>query len=215
MGILVVGIAVATYLLPRVSSTGQSLSATTGIGNQPTPAVNGGVSDQPTAAPTDRTPNPTDTPPATETVPPEHPAAGLGTPMPDEGNAHVDEGTFIIYKNYPPTSGPHYPRTADPGFYDQPVPEGYFVHSMEHGAIVLYYNPDLPDATKQQLKDLMTMLPFDGSGRVKLVIVPYTNMPTPLAIAAWKRLLLLNVYNFDEIRTFYQEWVDKGPENVP
>jgi hypothetical protein len=40
-------------------------------------------------------------------------------------------------------------------------------------------------------------------------------MSTPLAIAAWDRLLLLNDFNFDEIQTFYQEWVDKGPEDVP
>jgi hypothetical protein len=135
--------------------------------------------------------------------------------MPDEGNAHVAQGTIIIYKNYPPTSGTHYPSTADPGFYEQPVPEGFIVHSMEHGYIVLYYNPDLPNATKKQLKDLMTMLPLNGSSKPKLIIVPYTNMPTPLAIAAWRRLLLIKEFNFDEIRTFYQEWVNKGPENVP
>jgi hypothetical protein len=203
VGIIVVGTVVAMYLQPRAGGTGQSLSATSGVASQPT------------AMATDGPANPTGMPPATETVQAERPAAGLGTPMPDEGNGHVDEGTIIIYKNYPPTSGSHYPRTADPGFYEQPVPEGYFVHSMEHGAIVLYYNPDLPDATKQQLKDLMTMLPFDGSGKPRLVIVPYTNMQTPLAIAAWRRLLLMKDYNFDEIRTFYQEWVNKGPENVP
>ena len=214
IGIVAVGIAIAMYLLPGLSGTKQSSSATRGTAGQPTSIAGGNVLGQPTAT-TDQTTNPTGTPVVIETVPPDEPAAGLGTPMPDEGNAHVADGTLIIYKNYPPTSGSHYPSTANPGFYEQSVPEGYFVHSMEHGAAVLYYNPDLPDATKQKLKELMTQLPLDQYGKVRIIIVPYTNMPTPLAIAAWRRLLLLNDYNFDEIKTFYQQWVDKGPENVP
>jgi len=206
ISVLLVGILVAAYLaLSQGSSAGKS-TITAGDGaSQPTSVAASDVPGQPTA-------NPTETPAGAETaaVP-----AGLGTPMPDEGNEHVAPGTIIIYKNYPPSSGPHYPSTADPGFYEEPVPEGFFVHSMEHGYVVLYYNPDLPDATKKQLKTLMTMLPFDASGKPRLVIVPYTNMTTPLAIAAWRRLLLMKEFNFDEIRTFYQEWVNKGPENVP
>ena len=207
IALLVVALLIAAYpALTRGSSSGQNPSATGTAVSQPTSV---GVSDVPGLP----TPGPTNTPSVTETEAP--PAAGLGTPMPDEGNQHVAEGTIIIYKNYPPSSGPHYPSTANPGFYEQPVPEGFFVHSMEHGYVVVYYNPNLPDATKKQLKDLMTMLPLNGSDKPKLIIVPYTNMPTPLAIAAWRRLLLIKEFNFDEIRTFYQEWVNKGPENVP
>lgn len=144
------------------------------------------------------------------------PATGIGTAVPNEGNAHVAEGSAIIYNVYPPSSGPHYPSTAPYGFSDVEIPEGYFVHSMEHGAVVLYYRPDVSGAVKQQLKELFTKLTPNKNGNLKLVITPYTKgMTTPLAIAAWNRLLLMKEYNFDEIRTFYQTWVDKGPESTP
>jgi hypothetical protein len=171
--------------------------------------------DQSGAVTMDRTVIPGETPAGLQTMVAIRPAEGLGTPMPDEGNTHVGDGEPITYKNYPPTSGTHYNSPSDAGFYDTAVPEGNFVHSLEHGYIVLYYKPDLPDTTKQQLRDLMTQLPNGKYGKVKMVIVPYTNMSTPLAIAAWDRLMLLNSYNPDEVKTFYQTWVDKGPEDVP
>ena len=152
--------------------------------------------------------------PATTSTP--NPLLGIGTAVPDEGAAHAPLKTVITYTTYPPSSGTHYPDTAPNGFSDVPIPEGYFVHSMEHGAVVLYYRPDISNQVKQQLKDLFNKLPPDKDGQVKLVVVPYTNgMTTPLAIAAWDRLLLMKDYNFEEIRAFYQNWVNKGPESVP
>jgi hypothetical protein len=201
-GALLVGLLVVGYVvLSRGGSSGVMSQA----------------SDQPQAVVTAGAQSAQDATPATATVIPEvsAPAAGLGTPMPDEGNAHVADGTVIIYKNYPPSSGPHYNTTAPYGFYEQSVPEGNFVHNLEHGAVVLYYKPDVPDEVKKQLRDLMTMLPREEGGDVRMLIVPYTKMPTPLAIAAWDRLLLINEFNFDEIRAFYQEWVNRGPERVP
>ena len=153
--------------------------------------------------------------PATTSTP--NPLLGIGTAVPDEGAAHAPLKTVITYTTYPPSSGTHYPDTAPNGFSDVPIPEGYFVHSMEHGAVVLYYRPDISDQVKQQLKDLFNKLTPDKDGQVKLVVVPYTNgMTTPLAIAAWDRLLLMKrTTTSREIRAFYQNWVNKGPESVP
>lgn len=143
------------------------------------------------------------------------PADGIGTAVPDEGNTHVDEGTVITYKSYPPSSGTHYGATADYGFSEAIIPEGKLVHSLEHGAVVLYYKSSVGTEVLQQLRDTYNKLPAGKYGKVKLVIAPYENMSTPLAIAAWDRLYLMNAYNFDEIQTFYSTWVDKGPEDVP
>lgn len=143
------------------------------------------------------------------------PANGIGTPVPDEGNTHVDDGTAITYKVYPPSSGTHYNETAPYGFSDVQLKEGNFVHSLEHGAIVLYYKQSVSADVKEKLKSLMNTLPAGKYGKVKLVVTPYENMTTPLAIAAWDRLLLMNEFNADEIQTFYTTYVDKGPEDVP
>ena len=216
VGALIVGLLFVVYLLVSRNNGPTVQNAITGDNSaaQSTSSSNG-TTDQPTTAAMQRTTDPNSTPAGLQTMVAVRPADGLGTPVADEGNAHVAEDQPITYKVYPPVSGTHYDNPTAAGFYDQSVAEGHFVHSLEHGYIVIYYKPDIPDATKQQLKDLMTQLPLGKYGKVKLVIVPYTNMTTPLAIGAWDRLLLLNEYNADEIKTFYQQWVDKGPEDVP
>jgi hypothetical protein len=216
VGALIVGLFIALYLLlTRNTSPPLQSASTNNPGVSQTAPAGSESFDQSTAVTMDRTVVPGETPPGLQTMAAIRPATGLGTPMPDEGNTHVGDGEPITYKNYPPSSGTHYNSPSDAGFYDTTLAEGNFVHSLEHGYIVLYYKPDIPAATKQQLKDLMTQLPNGKYGKVKLVIVPYTNMSTPLAIAAWDRLLLLKSFNADEVKTFYQQWVDKGPEDVP
>lgn len=59
-----------------------------------------------------------------------------------ESREHRPQGEKIDYQQNPPTSGPHYPEPAKPGVYDQPVADGYLVHSMEHGYIIIWYNCD-------------------------------------------------------------------------
>ena len=61
--------------------------------------------------------------------------------FPDEGNLHVAQDTPITYNTDPPTSGTHYPGATEGGFYDSPIPAGNLVHTMEHGGIIIYYNP--------------------------------------------------------------------------
>lgn len=55
---------------------------------------------------------------------------------------HIPEGSATNYQYNPPTSGAHYPSWITKGFYDTPRADGYLVHSMEHGYVVLWYNCD-------------------------------------------------------------------------
>ncbi len=83
---------------------------------------------------------------------------------------------------------------------------------MEHGAIVLYYRPDVPDSVKRSLRDLLTQLPPDQNGNVRLIVAPYPKLRTPMALAAWTRLLPMSDFNFIQIWVFYRAWMGKGPE---
>src|SRR5438094_235406 len=76
--------------------------------------------------------------------------------FPDEGRTHVPDGTLITYRTDPPTSGSHYPTPQAGGFYTSGILPGYLVHTMEHGGIIIYYNPDT--VTAQQQDDLKTIL---------------------------------------------------------
>jgi hypothetical protein len=64
-------------------------------------------------------------------------AAYNGTPpgsqMPDEGTpTHIDPSTTWNYKNYPPTSGPHYGQPDGPAAWqtDAAMREGTFIHNL-------------------------------------------------------------------------------------
>jgi len=58
---------------------------------------------------------------------------------PDEGANHFEPGTALTYCTKPPSSGDHYSQWAAYRVYDKPVPYGYLVHSLEHGAVVILY----------------------------------------------------------------------------
>ncbi|HYQ15899.1 MAG TPA: DUF3105 domain-containing protein, partial [Polyangiaceae bacterium] len=88
---------------------------------------------------------------------------------------HVAACTPIDYSTNPPSSGEHYPSWADFGAYDFPLPRGYWVHNLEHGAVVVSYNcPDGCDDDVERAKAWLAQLTADatcstGPARVLLV----------------------------------------------
>ncbi|GIW06650.1 MAG: hypothetical protein KatS3mg060_1455 [Dehalococcoidia bacterium] len=142
------------------------------------------------------------------------PADGA-TWYPSEGAQHVPNGTELTYSSYPPASGPHYPSAAPAGFYRQPVPEGNWVHSLEHGYVVVLYKPDLPADQITQLEEISLRLPNSKWGRRKIIMAPYERMDSPITAVAWQYKLPLSRPDEEAIRRFYVNRVDQGPEDVP
>lgn len=136
--------------------------------------------------------------------------------LPDEGRAHVNVGDPLVYQNNPPASGTHYPSTADWRLYEETVSEGFWVHNLEHGGIVVLYKcPDgnCPERV-QQLQALYDATPPSKYGNKKIVIVPYENMEAEFMAIAWNIQLPLMEFNQDAILGFYSRNVDHGPEDV-
>ncbi len=77
-------------------------------------------------------------------------------------------GEDVTYAQTPPVGGDHDPTWQNCGFYDAPVVEEHAVHSLEHGAVWLTYDPDLPAAEVDRLRDLaeqhtyLLVSPLDG-----------------------------------------------------
>ncbi len=143
-------------------------------------------------------------------------APQIGRAMPVEKAEHVPDGTVISYRTRPPTSGAHYDAPSPSyGMAEQEVPPGNWVHNLEHGAIVLLYNcpSGCPDLVAQ-IKDLYASLPRGRNGRLggRLLAVKYADMDHKLAVAAWGRLLELDDFDPDQIRKFYDAYIDRGPE---
>jgi len=147
------------------------------------------------------------------------------THPPIEGATHVT--TKVEYKTNPPTSGDHVPpqQVASDGDYSggvAPPPERY-VHSLEHGRIIIQYKPGLAQRRVDQLVTLFT----EGSktdfgidsinGSYTLLMPNNTKMKPEVAATAWGHMLACEKFNdktFDAIRAFRQRYVLQAPEKV-
>ena len=69
----------------------------------------------------------------------------MGEEIVSQGSTHVALGQdHPAYNSNPPTSGWHSGTgTAGPGIKDQLVSDELILHSMEHGAVVVWYKDDL------------------------------------------------------------------------
>lgn len=147
----------------------------------------------------------------------QRPAVDLGTRMPDEGRTHVPDTTTPQYHNYPPTSGPHYDAPAAWGSIDATLPEGRFVHNLEHGGIVILYKcADNCEAVKASVAQVYNQMPAEPQfHEVKVVATPYSRMDHPFAVLAWDYLHEMDTLDVRYVREFYDAHVDKGPEDIP
>lgn len=56
------------------------------------------------------------------------------------GRNHVTDISGVSYNSNPPTSGNHFPMWVQRGVFDMLISDGYLIHSLEHGYIVMSYN---------------------------------------------------------------------------
>jgi Protein of unknown function (DUF3105) len=143
------------------------------------------------------------------------PPPWLGAQIPDEGREHVPVGSSIPYRAHPPSSGPHYPAPAPTGVYPDGLLTGFWVHSLEHGYIVLAVKPPIPQSLLPVFNTMVTDFPKSKFGSVKLVIVPYDEMLHPFAVLAWDWRLVMDTFDRDTVLHFYRAHVDRGPEDIP
>jgi len=63
-----------------------------------------------------------------------------GNKIADLGRQHVPIGEKVDYNSNPPTSGSHYADWIRSGVYSEPKEDGFLVHSLEHGYVIMSYN---------------------------------------------------------------------------
>jgi hypothetical protein len=125
----------------------------------------------------------------------------------DKGQAHVPAATYTVN---PPAGGDHDAVPSPAGFYTEAtVPaDGHLVHSLEHGYVVIWYQPAaVSAATLDELRGL--------AGRARWVLVaPRPSMATPLAATAWHRRLLCpdGAGVAGPIGSFVTAFRNQGPE---
>jgi hypothetical protein len=142
----------------------------------------------------------------------------FGVPVPDEGRAHVDEGSTINYQHNPPASGPHYPSPKPWGVYTTAVAPGYWVHNLEHGGVVVLYDcPSGCPTVVDQLRQAFQTFPKDKYAEVKLLVTPYSGLPdhAQAMAVAWDYQKPYQTFDLQELLAFYNDHVDHGPEDIP
>lgn len=133
-----------------------------------------------------------------------------------EGQKHVDDGVRVTYHTDPPTSGDHWGGPTPPGFYAPGQSEAYWlperlVHSLEHGNVVIYYDPAVITADQQErLKAIVKKWPGSWEG---VVVVPRTDAANPLIATAWEYTMKLSSWDEGRINDFVREFAGRGPEN--
>jgi hypothetical protein len=156
--------------------------------------------------------------------------------IPDEGRDHVPFPMMVTYQHRPPASGPHWSQANV-----APLPSGQYpnantaaparpeqwVHNLEHGYIVLLYDcahftcpPDLVDNLAATIDTYPQSAQF---GYTKIVVTAYdgsgvnTNegLPHLIAAVAWDHQLYLDAFDDAMLRSFYDMFLDMGPENAP
>jgi hypothetical protein len=102
---------------------------------------------------------------------------------------HLQQGQDPGYTDTPATSGFHDPTPLpdDPKVYDAQPPETQAVHSMEHGAVFVYYLP--PEADGGVAQDVVDRLAEIARGDQATFLAPYPALTpeTALTLTAWNR----------------------------
>jgi Protein of unknown function (DUF3105) len=130
--------------------------------------------------------------------------------LPKEGDGETTED--VKYRSNPPHSGRQAPEPGPDGaYYDNPPDDEALVHTLRHGRVVIWFDPDLSEREKGLLKAV-----FDESPAHSL-LVPRDGMPFEVAATAWRRRLgcrRMTKHTFDAIRAFRSSYRDRAPEFV-
>lgn len=115
------------------------------------------------------------------------------------------------YNSNPPTSGWHSSDwEKDWGIQNEYVTEEYQIHNLEHGGIIVHYDPD-KITNLSELEELFKELQKKNK---KMLLMPNPNIDTIYALTAWTRLDTFDQYDPERITTFTKAFYDKGPEKT-
>jgi Protein of unknown function (DUF3105) len=137
----------------------------------------------------------------------------------DEGATHLNDEDVpnVDYKTNPPTSGNHYGNVnetasgalADGAFLETP-PVGRWVHSMEHGRVIIHYSPDLPEEDQLAIKGVFEESPAG------VIMFPNPDIDGDVAVSSWTQLTTCDKFDgaatLDVIRAFRDIYRGQGPE---
>jgi hypothetical protein len=139
---------------------------------------------------------------------------------PPTSAVHEAQCTEITYSTTPPSGGNHYEIWSQFQSYDYPVPAGYVVHNLEHGAIVFWY--DCPEGCADEVAEVQAFIdgqPVDPlcdsfSAERRALLVPYPDLGARWAASAWGYALVADCFDSIEFGAFYTDHYGRAPESL-
>jgi hypothetical protein len=117
---------------------------------------------------------------------------------------HIDGE--VTYPMVPPAGGPHNPIWQSCGVYTEPIYNWHGVHSLEHGAVWITYDPSLPAADVQQLQAI--------ANQGYIIVSPYPGLTDPVVASSWGRQIRLTGVDDPRLQQFIVEF-RRNPETAP
>lgn len=137
-------------------------------------------------------------------------AGGMGQTFPNQGQEHIAVGAqHPAYNSFPATSGWHYAQPQPWGTFVYEIAPEALVHNLEHGGVVIQYNPSLLKQDVGQLEAIQRRFPN------KTVVAPNSQLKVPLALTAWRRLYTLDTLDEPNIVEFIERYKNRAPERFP
>ncbi|GAB3617196.1 DUF3105 domain-containing protein [Okibacterium endophyticum] len=120
-------------------------------------------------------------------------------------NQHTEDP--VEYEQNPPAGGDHNPAWLNCGIYTEVQANENAVHSLEHGAVWVTYDP--AEVSDDELNTLKALLPS-----TYVILSPYEDMDTPIALSAWNAQLKVDDADDERIAQFFEAYwkSEKVPE---
>lgn len=115
-----------------------------------------------------------------------------------------DEEVEYEQTGLPPVGGIHSGVWQNCGIYDEPIETKNAVHSLEHGAVWVTYQPDLAADDVETLQDAVR-------GRRYALLSPYPDLRSPIVLTAWGIQLEVDSADDDRVSTFLDRY-EQGPQ---
>ena len=131
--------------------------------------------------------------------------AGVERPR-DEGGGHAPAGESLSYDDAAPTSGRHVANAPACRVYSEPLAPELAVHALEHGAVILYHQPDDAE-TALALEEVATE--WDSH----VIVAPNEGIDSPVVATAWNRRKSYDGVD-PEVQEFVETYRQRGPEKV-
>ena len=117
-------------------------------------------------------------------------------PRPSQGH---EINLDIPFGELPPAGGVHDPAWQNCGIYDTPLNTANAIHSLEHGAAWITYQPDLPAETIAAIEDRFR-------GQTYTLVSPYPDQRSPIVLTTWGVQLEVDDIDDDRVGKFIERY---------